>query len=264
MDKETKNKGENIVDPSQNITYESAKLLVKSGEWVFQTRLFEDIRELVKKRVEINYGTIPDLKRVDYASRMLVSVIEKIAEDEKIYDMPNVHNPLDPKLTMRVGFGRILKITPTLKDINCQILGLVGTVLAVSDWNKMAVIATAFSVTPPLVSAVKTLLSAWEHLEDNKEIVVFETVALLQNSFIVGDFDAFEKGDIENAIEDLTPTLDEVADFIRYKYPERKLIPKAWMLKNNVESKAQILGVLKSLTDREILRERNDQWSIVF
>jgi hypothetical protein len=262
MDNEKK--GSYVVDSSDWITIESAKQLVKSGEWIFfGNKLHEDIGKLVKQRLEDLCGNVPGA-RIDYAARMLVSAIEEIAEDEKKYAIPNAYDPLDPKMSAKLGFGRILKITPTLRKLQLEIFGLLGTVLAVSEWNKLTVLATACSVALPVANAVKALSSAWETLSDNEEIVVFETVALLQNSLIIGDHVSFEAEEYKDAFKYLTPELDDITDFIRSDYPERNIIPKDWLLKSNPDYKNEVLKVLNKLSDREILRERSGQWSIVF
>jgi hypothetical protein len=264
MDNTGNKNGKDAIDSSKWITIESAQNLVKSGEWVFFGKLHEDIRKLVKERLEKVYENTPESAQIDYAARMIVSVIEETAEDEKNYAIPNIHDPLDPKMMARLGYGRVLKVMPTLNKLKLEVIGFIGIVLAVSDWNKLAIIATACSAAPPFVNSVKALLSAWERLEDNEEIIVFETVSLLQNSLVISNFDAYDDGDMDNAFEYLTPTLDEIGDFILDNYPERQLIPEPWLKEANSEFKKQLLKVLNNLSERGILRERNLQWSIVF
>lgn len=262
VSKKSKDK-EITIDSSEWITAESASDLVKSGEWVFHGTLHDDIRKLVNERLEKVFESIPKPTKVDYAARKIVSVIVETAEDEKSYAVPN-RDTLDPKMMARLGYGSVLKVMPTLNKLKWEVIGFVGIVLAVSDWNKFSIIAAACSAAPPFVNSVKSLLSAWERLEDSEEVIVFESIALLQNTLTIRNFDAYYKGDIDNAFEYLTPTLDEIEDFILHNYPERQIIPEHWTKATDSEFKNQLLKVLETLTKREILRERNHQWSIVF
>jgi hypothetical protein len=257
------------------IVYEEAKALVDSGDWLFEERLYDELMDLISDRMEELFEE-SSLHSQERSFRQLVrpAVLElrdtiiSTAKSEKGYAFPPPPRPSGPpkpdQMSLRLGKGTILKILPTFHKIKWDALAIIGTIIVVANWSVLILVATGMTTAKSIRDIILALSSSIETLEDPKEFLVFESVADLQSQFsTVVDYDALADGDHERAWGRVAPDTTTIVDFIA-SYPRRDAVPSEWKVEAVDVWRDDVVETLRGLEKQNILREKDDRWSIVF
>lgn len=246
-----------------------AKELVSSGDWVYESDFIRFLDDLIDKGYKVNLSDGFLLKKLENEKiepsippheifNLLYRQIEGMVESQEYLQPPESPDGVHV-LHGRIGYGRILKINPTLNKIAWEGLGIIAAALSIARLDVLFFI----SVAKNFKDIFQAVVSSWEIIDDAKERFVFELVFMLQSKLSVVNYDALAKKDYGNAYGYLAPSLEEIANSITtYEHPEQ--LPPLWRELSHEQLKDNLLKVLQELKRREILKEKNMQWSIVF
>jgi hypothetical protein len=246
-----------------------AREFVSSGEWIDESDFIHFLDDLINQGYKVNLSDDTLLKKLESERiepsipiheivNLLYRQIESMVESQEYLQPPESPDGVHV-LHGRIGYGRILKINPTLNKIAWAGLGIFATALSIARLDRLFII----SVAQNFRDIFQALKSSWENLDDPKEKLVFELIFMLQSKLSVVNYDALAKKDYNNAYGYLAPSFEEILKAITsYEHPEQ--LPPLWKELSHEQLKDDLLKVLQELKRREILKEKNMQWSIVF
>jgi len=254
------------------ISSEEARALVDSGDWSYEQHLVQGFERLLSDRVhELYEGRAfedPEFglqSRLSTLSRALRSLALETAEDEIKYAFPPASRqpPAGHQvLELRIGFGKIVKLTPTFKFGILPAASVICSFLLISNISLLMLILTAGATAPSIHQFIKDLLACYERLEDPKELAVFEVLAHTQAQLSLVDYDAHDSGDYDRAYAAIAPGVEDIAEAITI-FPDRDLIPSDWHASPPEEWIDDLRSVLTELVSRKTLRKKGDLYSIV-
>lgn len=253
------------------ISCEEAHDLVAQGDWAFDPAYVEDVKQAVIKRCcsladcsGWNDLSEHDRTRIVKLNQAFLSLVRRTAEEEKYYWIPSAPKPRhpDPRMELKVGQGKIIKLAPTFRKVSLDTLGVIGTLAVFPRWDVVGCLLAAGIVARPLSEILQALLEAYESLSDPMELAVFESIAHLEGQYSIVNHDAVAAGDHDRAWGLIAPDIEEVADFITCGL-RTDLVPPEWGSLDDLTRFAETKRVAEQLRDRDVLRERRGHWSIV-
>jgi len=219
-----------------------AYALVNSEEWVFNT----DIPSALSSFTEI----IPLQSKV----MLELDLIKELSSNYKIEN--ETHRALagvfqtnyitqpreDYLLAFRLRQFCVYKLGKASKDGLLKFLGIVAAGYALTPiTGPLAWIAPGIAGW----EFIKSIVLAYERIEDPDEKMVFETIYILERRPIIVDYRAYEKEDFLNAYGHAWPNIDDLNNELNGKLTEKEL------------KKA-----LVSLKARGIISNKQNRWQI--
>ncbi|WP_136066927.1 hypothetical protein [Modicisalibacter radicis] len=247
-----------------------ADKLLQSGEWVRESEARYRMDKAIREEIARMFGE--DLP-FDHHGRIANAISDAVKDEstQKLHHhiqgspqpkLGEVGLP-DPQLELKVGFGTVIKLGPTFKNIKWNVLATIGAILTVSQEDKLAMIGTGALVLKPMYEVVLSLYQAVEKIEDPKELVVFEVVAALQALLTRDNLPIESMLDFDDLRGLYAVDVDEIVSFIPRYRKVREIYPP-WGGRNATVRSLDVEPVLRALQSREILKDRDGQWSIAF
>lgn len=245
-----------------------AEKLLQSGEWIREGEARYRMDKSIREEIARMFG---EEFPAEYHGRIANAINDavKVESTQKLYHyiqsdtqfkLEEVSLP-DPKMEVKVAFGTVIKLGPTFRNIKWNALAIIGAILTVSDEDKLAMIGTGVLVVKPAYEIVLGLYQAIEILKDPKELVVFEVVAALQARLTRDNIPIDTIRDYNDLYSLYAVDVDEIASYIPVYGKVGEIYPP-WSGRNADVRSDDVEAVLRELQTREVLKERDGEWSI--
>lgn len=220
------------------INHRAAVGLIKTGEWVREEDL---INGAVKNCIQLINARCPKGGFEKYRELLVTLRKDPWPFESRVVVEPD--SQLDPRLSVRVEFGRIVKIGQALRSPIMHALGLI--LYSATTTNDGGYLYLGFFILGwPLL---QTLQKAFETIDDPDELLVFEMVATISGELRVVDPVALDRENFAEAYGKCAPYEEEIS---------ARLAPKI--------SPHTVKKSLVALRKRNVLACVDDRWRIAF
>lgn len=220
---------------------EAVKLL-ESGEWVRQEEVIDGA---VKRSIQLANARPPgtqDKGDFEPFRKLLTDLRNNSWPFESRFVVEPVSR-LDPKVYVRVGVGKILKIGHALRSPITQALGLL--LYSATTTNTGGFLYLGFFVMGwPIL---ETLRKAFETIDDPDELLVFEMIATISGELRVVNPAALDRENFTEAYGRCAPYIEDIS---------ARLDPKV--------SACIVKKSLVALRNRNVLVCTEERWRIAF